>query len=445
MANSFLVYLATFLCGYCPEACSPTWVPNYHISPVWCSVAVKHPARVNATHKNLCCQRNEAPAATLETFKSRNQERELESSCSEICICQSQDIALWRRNLVKAASFPIRSSNLKYILSQRRLEIKLWLLTTAPCYSGPKADDHTPEMADTCLICASSLGILWPSTVTKIHIGQHEIPSRESGDGSQFGFLKMNKEKQKRRRKKKSKRDRVANDTFSSIALMGYRRKWHFHCPVHALWLIEAAHIYRPLPQVSPASGTNPPLKWRFLTAPCFLLKSSETALESKHVKLLTQLVPIIYPKSKSHLILMDTNSWDLAFPAQLKTDFALLGPTLTLFCQAKARHAFVQMLCSSAQGSSRMFFQVFEHPNSSNSLSATNEWWQWRLHCPIIHLPCLLMGRFPVTLDRPVLITLPTGSLSFSIAFRRKCGQSQKLCMGFFSVAKNLRDASCL
>lgn len=59
------------------------------------------------------------------------------------------------------------------------------------------ADDYTPGVADTCLTCASSLGILWPSTAAKKHAGQHEISTRESVYGSQFALLKVNKEKQK--------------------------------------------------------------------------------------------------------------------------------------------------------------------------------------------------------------------------------------------------------
>lgn len=117
--------LLLFLCGCCLETCSPTWGPKHDLSPVWCSVAVKHPACVDATHKNLCCQRNEASAATLEMFKSRNQQKELKSSCFEICMSQSQAIALRRRVLVMAGSFPSQNSNIKYILSPGRLATKL--------------------------------------------------------------------------------------------------------------------------------------------------------------------------------------------------------------------------------------------------------------------------------------------------------------------------------
>lgn len=106
----------------------------------------------------------------------------------------------------------------------------------------------------------------------------------------------------------------------------------------------------------------------------------------------------------------MDTNSWDLAFLAQLKMDFALLAPTLALSGKGQA------YICADVlqffPGEQQDAFQVFDVTNSSNSLGATSEWWQWRLHCPVIHLSWLLMKRFPVTPDRTLLIALLTGSL---------------------------------
>jgi len=58
--------------------------------------------------------------------------------------------------------------------------------------------DDTSGVGDTCLTCASSLGVLWLRTAAKIHTGQHEVPTGESGYGSQLGFLKMNKKKRKK-------------------------------------------------------------------------------------------------------------------------------------------------------------------------------------------------------------------------------------------------------
>lgn len=132
----------------------------------------------------------------------------------------------------------------------------------------------------------------------------------------------------------------------------------------------------------------------------------------------------------------MNTNSWDLAFSAWLKTDWTLLVPTLALFVRQRPDIHLFRCSAVLPRWAAGCFFRSLRThyvTNSSNSLSTTNEWWQWRLHYPIIHLPCLLLRRFPVTLDRPVLTALLTGSLSFSVAFRHRHVRSQKLCMLFF------------
>lgn len=138
---------------------------------------------MDATCKRLCCQRKEAPAAALKMFKSRNKERDLESSCSEICVCQSQDTALWM-SLIKDGSFLIWSCNPKYMLSPHRLKAKLWLWL-----EHPRADGHIPGGGgpDTFPTCAISLGILWPRRAAKIHIGHNKIPAGESAYGSSLG------------------------------------------------------------------------------------------------------------------------------------------------------------------------------------------------------------------------------------------------------------------
>jgi len=73
-----------------------------------------------------------------------------------------------------------------------------------------------------------------------------------------------------------------------------------------------------------------------------------------KRVKLLTQLVPIIYAKSKSHLTQLRP-----CFPSPADNRLTHTGS----FCQEMASHAFVQMLICAAQVSSRCVFRSFEHP----------------------------------------------------------------------------------
>lgn len=153
--------------------------------------------------------------------------------------------------------------------------------------------------------------------------------------------------------------------------------------------------------------------------------------------------VPIIYSKSKFHLILTDTDSCDLAFLAQLKSVLTLLVPHWLLLSGKGLRHLFSCSAALPRWAAGCFFWSLSIHyvTDSSNSLSATSEWWQWRLQYPIIYLPCLLMRRFPVTLGSPVLITLLTGFLSFSVAFRQKCVQSQKLWMpSFLNCQKSAR-----
>lgn len=173
------------------------------------------------------------------------------------------------------------------------------------------------------------------------------------------------------------------------------------------------------------------------------LLKSSETAQGNETCPVSDPLVPIIYPKSKSHLILMDTDSWDLAFLVQLKADFACTQTGS--FCPS-----WGICLCSAALprwAAGCFFWSLSIHyvTDSSNSLSATNEWWQWRLHYPIIHLPCLLMRRFPVTLGRPVLITLLQALSHSQLPSHRNVSSPRSCECPLSSIAKYLHGTTCL
>lgn len=218
-------YLATFFVWMLP-----TWVPKHHLSPLWCSGVVNHPVCVDATCKKLCCQKKEAPAAALKTFKSKNKERDLESSCSEICVCQSQAVALWR-SLIKDGSFPIWSSNPKYILSPHRLEAKLWLLTRAPQsrWPHPWSGRYMPYL------CQQSGYPLAQNSCQNTNWAAQDTSWRLC---IWFPVWVLENEQRKAKQKsQRAKRDRVSqwNSQFS-IVLMGYRRKWHFCSPAGALW-----------------------------------------------------------------------------------------------------------------------------------------------------------------------------------------------------------------